>query len=72
MGLLDRFKKQLPQDADGSSPDISYQLNEFSIDARRRSDIFIKLARQQGLEVLTGRYGGEYNNDMLAAGDNNG
>ncbi|MGL6011819.1 MAG: hypothetical protein ACRC0J_10000, partial [Shewanella oncorhynchi] len=51
---------------------ISYQMNEYSADARRRSDIFVTVAKQQDLEILAGRFGGEYKNEMLAAGEKNG
>ncbi len=72
MSPFNLFKNKTAVDADGDMPDISYQMNDFSVDARRRSEMFIKVAKQQGFEVLPGRYGGEYNNDMLAAGEKNG
>lgn len=43
-----------------------FALNEFSDDAKDRSALFESLARKEGFIVLPGRYGGEYNNDMLA------
>ncbi len=71
MSIFDILKKS-PVNIDKQIQDISYQMNEYSTDARRRSDIFVTVAEQQGLEVLPGRFGGEYNNDMLAAGEKNG
>lgn len=72
MSIFDIFKNNSPVNADGDMPDISYQMNEYSADARRRSDIFVTVAKQQDLEILAGRFGGEYNNEMLAAGEKNG
>ncbi|ESE40928.1 hypothetical protein [Shewanella decolorationis] len=72
MSIFDIFKNKSPVNVDKQIQDISYQMNEYSTDARRRSDIFVTVAEQQGLEVLPGRFGGEYNNDMLAAGEKNG
>ncbi|STQ91128.1 hypothetical protein [Iodobacter fluviatilis] len=45
-----------------------YALHEYSEYAIKRSSIFVSTVENDGFEVLPGRYGGEYNNDMLAIG----
>lgn len=54
MSIFDIFKNKSPVNVDKQIQDISYQMNEYSTDARRRSDIFVTVAEQQGLEVLPG------------------
>lgn len=44
----------------------AYAMNVFSEEARTRSALFESIAKREGLSLLPGRYGGEYNNDMLA------
>lgn len=44
----------------------TYAMNDFSDEARTRSELFMSLAKKEGLAVFPGRYGGEFNNDMLA------
>ncbi|AOT09540.1 hypothetical protein [Pseudoalteromonas luteoviolacea] len=48
------------------------QLNEFSKDAKNRSEFFYNFVKNQNLTLLPGRYGGEYNNDHVAIGEENG
>lgn len=47
-------------------------MNTFSDEAEIRTQLFVSLATKDGLTVLPGRYGGEYNNDMLAVKDIDG
>ena len=44
----------------------AYAMNEFSDEARQRTELFESLAKKDEFTILPGRYGGEYNNDMLA------
>jgi len=46
-----------------------YYMNDFSEDANKRTKLFHRIAEQNNMTVLPGRYGGEYNNDMIAIGD---
>lgn len=41
-------------------------MNDFSEDAIRRTSLFTRVAERNNMKVLLGRYGGEYNNDMVA------
>lgn len=73
MKLSDIFNnKKAPVDTDQVHTEVPYHMNVFSSDARKRSDIFTKVINKQGFTILPGRYGGEYNNDMLAAGEKEG
>lgn len=50
----------------------SYAMHEYSAAAKQRSDLFTSITQRDGLHLLPGRYGGEYNNDMLAIGQKDG
>ena len=71
MTILDNLKdKQSVQADEQPSEALSLPMNEFSTDAVKRSGLFESIASRQGLTILPGRFGGEYNNDMVAIGDN--
>lgn len=47
---------------------IELQMNQFCQKAKVWDDLFSNVATGQGLTLLPGRYGGEYNNDQVAVG----
>lgn len=61
---------ELAQDVSAST-DPCLALNLFSDAAKSRTNLFVSITERDGLKVIPGRYGGEYNNDMLAIGEAN-
>ena len=51
--------------------DTSRAGDNSSESAKQRSQLFTSLVEKDGLGVLPGRYGGDYNNDMLAMSNGN-
>ncbi len=51
--------------------DTSRAGDNLSESAKQRSQLFTSLVEKDGLGVLPGRYGGDYNNDMLAMSNGN-
>jgi len=45
---------------------FSYPMNVFSEDGQRRTKLFSNICNNSSWQLLPGRFGGEYNNDMLA------
>ena len=44
----------------------TYAMNVFSPEAATRSKLFESLVRKEGFSLISGRFGGEFNNDQLA------
>lgn len=63
-----RARRGLAGQGAGPASGMTFQMNDFSADARNRTQLFTSVATREGAEVLPGRYGGEFNNDMLALG----
>lgn len=71
MNIINKLKKQTALDADAPRSTSTYFLNDFSQEALTRTKIFTKVAEQNNLIVLPGRYGGEFNNDLIAVKEQN-
>ncbi|WP_281214071.1 hypothetical protein [Shewanella insulae] len=65
-------KKQAKPETEQDHVMVAYQMNEFSHDARQLAGIFSDFVNGKKMTLLPGRYGGEYNNDMLAFGEMDG
>lgn len=53
-------------------PKSPLYLNEYCDDAQQRSEFFYNFVKSHSLTLLPGRYGGEYNNDHVALGEQDG
>ena len=65
--IFNKTKKENKEEIEEEAPShLSLAMNVFSSDAKKRSSLFTRLCNEHNWNILPGRFGGEYNNDMLA------